>query len=538
MAEMEEELVRAQREYSMTCRSCGYHGLCRCPLICLVEHYADDKPVLEEISRFYQPRTLDQAINASPSNPGSTRGNSPRPAFEVNDEEPVPARLAERHPIYGLGRRREPSLIEVPDDTALPLPESSDSSVCTVPDDSNEVFAELAGLADEGHAQIPSRSSSPDFGGIEEALCEEIDPSSFIPGHLTRAYLREDNFDPLVAAKEDLGYQEPAARTIQGFSKIPSGIYPFNGNLEGHPFGVPPQYAVDEAGGFVANDSVPALYSSSIQRPVGGRPASLDDLKRRYTRVNADGTRCTPRGTLFRILRDQLKGEKVQEPAGVEEMTLYEPLGKRVYDLCREQLHSESPDSPLELRTQLALKVRSMIMDEPTDVPPEARRNWLHRLVDVDNHGCTPIEVALLFSGHLSLSSQAWQEFSIPSGQRFLRALVPGKDAGTFTMSTGSARWNADRYPWAMKIGARFMVLFLCGGGYRKTRSAFRQSRYKSENLAELRRAQEENPPLVPDNTEGAVDGSKTIDPSFSAEDFFGRWEEIKEPGKESYFQQ
>jgi len=74
---------------------------------------------------------------------------------------------------------------------------------------------------------------------LSEAFGEEIDDAFLVEGHLTRAFLRNANFDLQLAARLDHKYVRPGPRKIKGYSRVPDGIYPFNGHLEGFPFGVP-----------------------------------------------------------------------------------------------------------------------------------------------------------------------------------------------------------------------------------------------------------------------------------------------------------
>ncbi|CBY16189.1 unnamed protein product, partial [Oikopleura dioica] len=536
------------------CVLCLNMRSCQCPMLALIEHTEGDLEAYDEISEYFTPRSVTEVTESLSSrdisvvNDSSSHDSPPlappvtqfktavthattaatRPELRVNHPfygrtgRPTPQVQAEKAASGATGKNADPpasaseqgSMAGIPsitDESEMSLatvsePVHSLGSIHEVLDGSSICLEELA-IGD-----MTEPVSDQDVSGTDLACLMDSEPSltGIQPGHLSRAYQRSQDYDPMQAATTETNYKHPEPKRVQGYAKIPAGFVPFNGDIEGDVHGVPKTYeerGVD--GNYKENISTPALYQSSILATDSASTTST--MKDRYTVVRADGTRHCPRGTLNKVLTDILGAPPVEAPQNVPEFLLAGPTGFRVYQLCQPASQSTKKEEPPAPKGRLALKIRSLKMEEPTDVPPESRRNWMHKVIDAESHGNNPLEISLQFTGQLSLQSHSWEEVVLPDGRRGLKSMNGGKSAGTFTLSCGSSR--GENFKWPLKLGARWLVVLLCGGGKRMSKSAFLASKLEAVDISSLRNAQDAAKPLVSDESEGSGPDSKTIDP-------------------------
>ncbi|CBY30738.1 unnamed protein product [Oikopleura dioica] len=584
MAALAAELLnRPEGAPALACQLCRRVTSCACPLVCLVEHASTDFSQFHELEDFFTPRPMSDVVSTV-SDRMSSITTSLREAGPVSSiitktrDEPT-ARHALYHPtqpnIYGKGRPSAPSAVEndhlddqfndnstlgdvssinteyftasegdnlhgLGYDQASGLEDANqvdpwlDSSLVEVPD--MDTTADVAALADcsldstvieEAHDSVTEDALIPLF-------TDSVVVGQFETGHLSRAFSRKTDVDPLKAAAAELSFKKKKSRSVEGFATIPSSYYPFNGENEGTVIGVPQSFSIkDDKGNFVPTTSTPALYSASASGVLRGSSATVKSMQQRYTATRADGTVYCPRGTLEKVLRDLGTAPIRDVPFGLTPQFVSGQIGARHFLRSEAKKMSSDHTRPQDQKRR-SLRIRSFILEEPTDLPPTSRRPWVHRLVEIDSHGCMPPELSLQFAGQLAWSSKDWQEFSLPNGRRALKSVLPGKAAGTFSLSTGSAREFGQ---WNMKLGARYLTLFLCGGGIRQTLQQASASKIESTPIAALREAQLNNLPLVRDASEGSNPRSTMVSDDFHFDDFHGKWERISEPGKADYFQ-
>ncbi|CBY10646.1 unnamed protein product [Oikopleura dioica] len=266
-------------------------------------------------------------------------------------------------------------------------------------------------------------------------------------------------------------------RRARGYCKIPRNVIPVDHRtLRGTTaFGSLPSTMLTKADGtFSPSVGAYAIYSS----PLHGQPdpefhRKADRLEK-YTKVNEDGERVIPKGTLETLLRDYCHP---REPLSEERRDAM-PTPLRVKAAGAATLKKSArvevvtDEGKLQVKSKVVLKLTPYLMREPTTALESGGRPWCGAITSSDTHGSNSIEFFSELVGELSYQSRFWS-YGNGTLERSLRATSPGRRFFNLAFSPGQltehrpSHIRRDHLP--LKYGGRFACLLLCGARRRKT---------------------------------------------------------------------
>ncbi|CBY15837.1 unnamed protein product [Oikopleura dioica] len=346
-------------------------------------------------------------------------------------------------------------------------------------------------------------------------------------------------------------------RSVYGYGKLPSFVVPFDGRVSGKlpANGVPKHYQEKVAGSNITRSQSYCLYSSPLaQGPVN--MLNNKSVSRRYLQSNR-GRPYTPKGTLYRLIRDTAHPKETAELVGsnqtesddpavkeagsnaeasaitdehslsTEEISF--PTGSEIAAECKDAKYQLDGETTVRTGQKVAVRITSTWIMEPTNIPVDANRSWLTKLTSADAHSSSLNEFVGVVAGQMSILSRYWKERLLENGQRVFLTTVPGRSYSDFSYSTGGGRDNVGT--WSLKLGGRAIVSFLCGCCTRLSlKEAEKMAIPPTEDAyqAALQGRKAANR-LISDQSVGAPAGAKMLCPSMDPPTTAGTWRLVKD---------
>jgi len=314
---------------------------------------------------------------------------------------------------------------------------------------------------------------------------------------------------------------------VDGYSLIPGECYPVDSrSLDRLTGGIPQHYdELDEKGNVKSTIATYSLYSSPLRSDKSLDLTNPKVVQEQFLKRTKTGRYYTPRGTLYKILKATCGIQKIEPGKKLTEREKKRAMGERAYLACKK---NGTENFSGESGSRTMLRIESIRMLTPTDVPALAHRPWLSALSIGDCHGSSPEEFFLCIIAQINYFHRFWEEQQDEDGQRYLKIKFPGRDSGTFALSIGAPR--QDQCVWKVKKCARQALSILCGAGIPKTSQQASKLKLTDRRFREITVMRNERVlPLVSDNSEGSDAATKQLAPEYRPESLVGHHQRIPE---------